>query len=124
FAIVVENASWATTKEVPSAGQANASPAEGEKNTNPTTKDAEPNLHDELVDLLGIDFVTQYYNKKLLYDKYCVKMLKRRKSSKITNCDVHTQKGSISLKVYSEDGIIEVILNLKVNDLHLAEWRE
>ncbi|GJU68737.1 hypothetical protein Tco_1254996 [Tanacetum coccineum] len=124
FATVVENASGATTKDVPSAGQATASPAEGEKNTNPATTDAEPNLHDELVDLLGIDVVTQYYNKKLLYDKYCDKMLKRRKSSKITNCDVLTQKGPISLKVHREDGTNKVISNVKVSDLHLAEWRE
>ncbi|GKE04459.1 hypothetical protein Tco_1396477 [Tanacetum coccineum] len=55
-------------------------------------------VKNELVDLIGIDVVTQYYNKKLLYDKYCDKMLKRRKISKITNCDV--------------------------SDLHLAEWRE
>ncbi|GJV34952.1 hypothetical protein Tco_1407429 [Tanacetum coccineum] len=51
-------------------------------------------------------------------------MLKRRKSSKIINCDVITQKGPISLKVYREDETIEVIANLKVSDLHLAEWRE
>ncbi|GJX19122.1 hypothetical protein Tco_0221799 [Tanacetum coccineum] len=94
FATVVENASEATTKDVPSAGQATASPAEGEKNT----KDAETNLKDELVDLLGTNVVTQYYNKKLLFDKYCDKMLKRKKSPKITNC--------------------------KVSDLHSAEWRE
>ncbi|GKD30394.1 hypothetical protein Tco_1241172 [Tanacetum coccineum] len=42
FASVVENASGATTKDVPSAGQETTSPAEGEKNT---TKDAEINLH-------------------------------------------------------------------------------
>ncbi|GKG35887.1 hypothetical protein Tco_0441041, partial [Tanacetum coccineum] len=30
----------------------------------------------------------------------------------------------ISLKVYKEDETIEVIANFKVNDLHLAEWRE
>ncbi|GJU71855.1 hypothetical protein Tco_1263260 [Tanacetum coccineum] len=124
FATMVENASGATTKDVPLAGQATASPAEGEKNTNPAKTDAEPNLHDELVDLLGIDVVTQYYNKKLLYDKYCDKMLKRRKSSKITNYDVLTQKGPISLKVHREDGKIKVISNVKVSDLHLAEWRE
>ncbi|GJU48504.1 hypothetical protein Tco_1218059 [Tanacetum coccineum] len=52
FSTVVENASRATTKGVPSAGQATASPVEGEKNTNPATTDAEPNLHDVLVDLL------------------------------------------------------------------------
>nr|GEU81609.1 retrovirus-related Pol polyprotein from transposon TNT 1-94 [Tanacetum cinerariifolium] len=43
------NASATTTKDVPLAGQATASPAEREKNT----KDAETNLKDELVDLLG-----------------------------------------------------------------------
>ncbi|GJZ90478.1 hypothetical protein Tco_0662405, partial [Tanacetum coccineum] len=58
-ATVVENALGATNKDVPSAGQATASPAEGEKNTNQATKDAEPNLHDKLVDLLGIDVMTQ-----------------------------------------------------------------
>ncbi|GJT69600.1 hypothetical protein Tco_1028886 [Tanacetum coccineum] len=124
FATMVENASRATTKDVPSASQATASPAEGEKNINPATTDAEPNLHDELVDLLGIDVVTQYYNKKLLYDKYYDKMLKRRKSSKITNCDVLAQKGHISLKVHREDVTNEVISNVKLSDLHLAEWRE
>ncbi|GJT26859.1 hypothetical protein Tco_0907134 [Tanacetum coccineum] len=58
FTIVAENAST-TTKDVPLAGQATASPAEGEKNT----KDADTNLKDELVDLLGKNVVTQYYTK-------------------------------------------------------------
>ncbi|GJU35739.1 hypothetical protein Tco_1184093 [Tanacetum coccineum] len=118
FATMVENASGATTKDIPSVGQATASPAEGEKNT---TKDAETNLQNELVDLLGIDMVEQHHNKKLLFDKYYDKMLKRRKSSKIINCDVITQKGPILLKVYREDRTIEVIANFKVGDLHLAE---
>ncbi|GKE37161.1 hypothetical protein Tco_1460566 [Tanacetum coccineum] len=61
FATVMENASEATTKDVPSTGQATASPAEGKKNT---TKDAETNLQNELVDLLGIDVVEQYHKKK------------------------------------------------------------
>nr|GEV38076.1 hypothetical protein [Tanacetum cinerariifolium] len=60
FTTVVENASRVTTKDVPSAGQATTSPAEGEKNT----KDADTNLKDELVDLLGNNVVTQYYTKK------------------------------------------------------------
>ncbi|GJU70295.1 hypothetical protein Tco_1256554 [Tanacetum coccineum] len=94
FSIVVENASGATTKEVSSAGQATAPPAKGEKNT---TKDAKTNLQNGLVDILGIDVVEQYHNNKLLFDKYCDKM---------------------------EDGTIEVIKNFKVNDIHLAEWRE
>ncbi|GJX04076.1 hypothetical protein Tco_0189992 [Tanacetum coccineum] len=80
---VVETASGAASKNVPSAGQATASPTKGEKNTNPAIRDAEPtNLYNELVDLLGIDFVTQ------------------------------------------EDGTVEVIPNVKVNDLHLAKWKE
>ncbi|GKB92404.1 hypothetical protein Tco_0964676, partial [Tanacetum coccineum] len=42
FASIMENASHtATGKGVPSAGPTTASPAEGEKNTNPATKDAE-----------------------------------------------------------------------------------
>ncbi|GJW72515.1 hypothetical protein Tco_0129432 [Tanacetum coccineum] len=123
FANITENASHiAKSKGVPSAGPTTASLAEKEKNTNPTAKDAESkNLHDELVDLLGIDIVTQYYNKKLLYDKYYDKMLKRRKSSKIINCDVLTQKSPITLQVYRENGTIKVIPNIKVSDLHLAE---
>nr|GEU61527.1 hypothetical protein [Tanacetum cinerariifolium] len=100
--------------------QTSASPVEGEKNT----KDAETKLKDELVDLLGTNVVTRYYNKKLLFDKYYEKMLKRKKSHNITNYEVLTKKGPITLKIYREDGSKEVILNLKVSDLHLAEWRE
>nr|GEX38954.1 reverse transcriptase domain-containing protein [Tanacetum cinerariifolium] len=69
-------------------------PAEGEKDT-------DTNLKNELVDLLGIDIVIQYYKKKLLYERYCEKMKKRRQSSKIINCDVLTKKGSISLKLFA-----------------------
>ncbi|GJY51577.1 hypothetical protein Tco_0442424 [Tanacetum coccineum] len=90
FATVVETASGATTADVPSACQATALPTEGEKNT----KDAETNLKDELVDLLGTN---------------------------IANCEVLTKKGPITLKIYREDGSEEVISNLKVSDLHLAE---
>ncbi|GKC81398.1 hypothetical protein Tco_1137115 [Tanacetum coccineum] len=117
FATVVENVSGAITKDVSSAGQATASPTEGEKNT----KDAETNWQNELVDLLGIDVVEQYNKKKLLFDKYCDKMLKRRKSSKIINCDVITQKGPISLKVYREDESIEVIANIKLESLKVLQ---
>ncbi|GJS65796.1 hypothetical protein Tco_0680360 [Tanacetum coccineum] len=100
FATVVENALKATTKDVPSAGQATASPTKGEKNT----KDAKTKLKDELINLLSTNVVTQYYNKKLLFDKYCDKMLKRKKSPKITNCEVLTKKGPITLNIYREDG--------------------
>nr|GEW60004.1 hypothetical protein [Tanacetum cinerariifolium] len=60
FASIMENASYtATSKGVPSVGPATASPTEGEKNTNPATKDAKTtNLHNESVDLLSIDLVT------------------------------------------------------------------
>nr|GEX98454.1 hypothetical protein [Tanacetum cinerariifolium] len=54
FATMVENASGATSLNVPSAGKTVASPAEGEKNT----KDVDTNLKDELVDLLGENVVT------------------------------------------------------------------
>ncbi|GJR10701.1 retrovirus-related pol polyprotein from transposon TNT 1-94 [Tanacetum coccineum] len=83
---------FATLVEKASTNKATASPVEREK-------DVDTNLKNELVDLLGIDIVTQYYNKKLLYEKYCEKMKKRRQSSKIINCDVLTKKGPISLKV-------------------------
>ncbi|GJW80676.1 retrovirus-related pol polyprotein from transposon TNT 1-94 [Tanacetum coccineum] len=128
FATSVENASSkATNKSVPSAGQSkgkevmSSKDAEEEKTESGeqihlTTKKIEEQkrieeslkaelakqevekVKDELVDLMDIDVMTQYYNKKFMYDKYCNKMLKRRKSSKITNCDV--------------------------SDLHLAKWRE
>nr|GEV47723.1 hypothetical protein [Tanacetum cinerariifolium] len=59
FATLVENTSGATTTGVTSADKATASLAEGEK-------DADTNLKNELVDLLGIDIITQYYNKKYI----------------------------------------------------------
>nr|GEV46790.1 carotenoid cleavage dioxygenase 1 [Tanacetum cinerariifolium] len=101
-------------------GKATALPAEEEKNT----KEADTNLKNELVNLLGIDVVTQYYNKKVLYERYCEKMKKRRQISKIINCDVLTKKGPISLKIYRKDGTAKVIENFKASDLHLAKWRE
>nr|GEW76583.1 putative ribonuclease H-like domain-containing protein [Tanacetum cinerariifolium] len=100
---------YSTTEDVPSAGQATASPAEGEKNI----KNADTSLKDDLVDLLGKNIVTQYYTKKLLFDKYYDKMLKRKKIPKITNCKVLTKKGPITMKIYRKDGSDEVISNLK-----------
>ncbi|GKB43267.1 hypothetical protein Tco_0888209 [Tanacetum coccineum] len=118
FVTLMENASGATSTNVPLAGKATALPTEREKNT---SKDAKTNLQKQLIDLLGIDVVEQYHNKKLLFDKYYDKMLKRRKSSNIINYDVLTQKGPISLKVYREDGTTEVIDNLKVGKyLHFS----
>ncbi|GKB44294.1 ribonuclease H-like domain-containing protein [Tanacetum coccineum] len=119
FATMVENA-LGVSLNVPSTGKATASPTEGEKNT----KDAETNLQKQLIDLLGIEVVEQYHSKKLLFDKYYDKMLKRKKRPKITNCEVLTKKGPITLKIYGEDGSDEVISNIKVSDLHSAGWRE
>nr|GEY96186.1 hypothetical protein [Tanacetum cinerariifolium] len=79
---------------------------------------------EELVGLLGPEVVNKYYNDKLQFDKYCNKMLNRRAESRITNCDVLTKKGPITLKVYREDGTSEVIPNFKASDLHLGEWIE
>ncbi|GJT40214.1 hypothetical protein Tco_0940079 [Tanacetum coccineum] len=120
--LINQSSQKAKDKGVLLAGKSNASPAKGEKNTYSATK--EENLKNDLVNLMGIDVMEEYHKKKLLYDKYCDKMLKRRKSPKITNCDVLTKKGPITLKVYREDGTDEVVSNFKVSDLHLAKWRE
>nr|GEV61800.1 hypothetical protein [Tanacetum cinerariifolium] len=120
FANMVENASGVARMNVRSVGQATASFTEGEKNT----KDANTNLKDELIDLLGKNVVTRYYTKKLLFDKYYDKILKRKKSPKITNYKVLTKKGHITSKNIQGSESDEVITNLKVSDLLLAEWRE
>ncbi|GKD64886.1 hypothetical protein Tco_1306994 [Tanacetum coccineum] len=75
----------------------------------------------ELVDLLGPEVVNKYYNEKLQYDRYCDKVLNRRAKSRITNCDVLTRNGPITLKVYRENGISEIILNFNASDLHLGK---
>ncbi|GJT57799.1 hypothetical protein Tco_0992853 [Tanacetum coccineum] len=79
---------------------------------------------EELIDLLGLEVVNKYYNDKLQYEKYYDKMLNKRAALRITNCDVLTRKGPITLKVYKEDGTSEIIPNFKASDLHLAKWRE
>nr|GEY22602.1 hypothetical protein [Tanacetum cinerariifolium] len=58
------------------------------------------------------------------YDKYYDKILNRRPVSRITNYDVFTRKGPITVKVYREDGTSKIIPNFKASDLHLGEWRE
>ncbi|GKB16472.1 hypothetical protein Tco_0850395 [Tanacetum coccineum] len=79
---------------------------------------------EELIDLLGPEVVNKYYNDKLQYDRYCDKMLNRRAKSRITNYDILTRKGPITLKVYREDDTSEIIPEFKASDLHLGEWRE
>ncbi|GJX10541.1 hypothetical protein Tco_0200400 [Tanacetum coccineum] len=79
---------------------------------------------EELIDLLGIDVVTNVYKAKIKYDKYCDKMLNIRLLSRITNYDVLTKKGLITLNVYRDDGTDEVIPNFKANYLHLSERRK
>ncbi|GKA20817.1 hypothetical protein Tco_0700806 [Tanacetum coccineum] len=79
---------------------------------------------EELIDLLGPKVVNKYYNDKLQYDRYCDKMLNRRAKSRITNYDILTRKGPITLKVYRLDDTSEIIPEFKANDLHLGEWRE
>ncbi|GJZ13266.1 hypothetical protein Tco_0548496 [Tanacetum coccineum] len=81
-------------------------------------------IREELVDLLGPDVVSKYYNAKLQYDKYCDKMLNKRAKSRITNRDVLTRKGPITPKVYREDGASEIIPDFQASDLHLGERRE
>ncbi|GKE09015.1 hypothetical protein Tco_1412566 [Tanacetum coccineum] len=88
--------------------QAKQPPTEGEKNT----KDAETNLQNELVDLLSIDVVEQYHNKKLLSDKYCDKMLKRIKILKIINCS-----SASALQVLRRLGSIFTSVNAAVQKL-------
>ncbi|GJX73854.1 hypothetical protein Tco_0312449 [Tanacetum coccineum] len=105
------------SESVPSASKSTASHAEGEKNTNPA-KDAETS---NLVDFMGIDVVEEYHQKKLLYNKYYDKMLKRKKSPKITNCEVLTRKCPIILKIFREDGYEEVITNLKTRMDYLTQ---
>ncbi|GJW96413.1 hypothetical protein Tco_0178221 [Tanacetum coccineum] len=76
---------------------------------------------EELIDLLGPEVVKKYYNDKLQYDKYCDKMLNRRSKSRITNYDILTRKGPITLKVYREDDTSEIIPKFKASNLHLAK---
>nr|GEZ03597.1 reverse transcriptase [Tanacetum cinerariifolium] len=76
---------------------------------------------EEFIDLVGPEVLNKYYNDKLQYDRYCDKMINRIVESKISNCDVLTKKGPITLKVYKEDDTSKIILNFKASDLHLGE---
>ncbi|GJY36416.1 hypothetical protein Tco_0421794 [Tanacetum coccineum] len=78
----------------------------------------------ELINLLGQEVVEQCYKNKIKHDKYCDKMLNRRATLRITNCDIRTRKGPMALKVYREDDKSEIITDFRANNLHLIEWRE
>nr|GEX45357.1 hypothetical protein [Tanacetum cinerariifolium] len=79
---------------------------------------------EKLIDLVGIDLVTNVYKTKMKYDKYYDKMLNRRALERIINCDIISKgKGPITLKVYTKNGSNKIIPNFKASDLHLAEWR-
>ncbi|GKB41896.1 hypothetical protein Tco_0886838 [Tanacetum coccineum] len=65
---------------------------------NKKAKRKKEEMKDELINLLGVDVVKKYYKTKLQYDKHCDKMLNRRAQSRITNYDVLTRKGLITLK--------------------------
>nr|GEV57257.1 zinc finger, CCHC-type [Tanacetum cinerariifolium] len=123
FATMVENASGATTTDVPSAGKATTTPAEGEKNT----KDADTNLKNELVDLLGIDVVTQYYNKKVYKARKIFLYAKRNKAislgkgaSKVRR-EVHTLflKGLYLGEIVGQELQFSLVDNSKLNDVDL-----
>ncbi|GJU94578.1 hypothetical protein Tco_1319334 [Tanacetum coccineum] len=74
---------------------------------------------EELINLLGLEVMSKYYNDKLQYDKYCDKMPNRRTESRITNYDILTRKGQITLEVYREDDTTEIIPEFIANSLHL-----
>nr|GEX35759.1 reverse transcriptase domain-containing protein [Tanacetum cinerariifolium] len=57
--------------------------------------------------------------KKLLYERYCKKMKKRRQSSKIINYDVLTKKGSISLKLCKKKLFCSVTTGLNLGYLYI-----
>ncbi|GKD35820.1 hypothetical protein Tco_1251329, partial [Tanacetum coccineum] len=78
---------------------------------------------EELINLLGLKVMSKYYNDKLQYDKYYDKMPNRRTESRITNYDILTRKGQITLEVYREDDTSEIIPEFIANSLHLSEWR-
>nr|GEX29821.1 hypothetical protein [Tanacetum cinerariifolium] len=123
--------SKAGDQSVPSVGQADTRPTEGGKDTNQATNSKLFQKREEYakakaakqegevrkaepVDLLGLEVVKKYYNDKLQYDKYCDIILNRRAVSRITNYDVLTRKGPITLKVYREDGT-------RMDYIHMSE---
>nr|GEX90472.1 hypothetical protein [Tanacetum cinerariifolium] len=68
----------------------------------------------------SVDVVKKMYMDKIKYDKYCLMMLNRKAQGKIINYDMLSRgKGPITLKVYRDDGLEEIIQNFKASDLEL-----
>nr|GFD20071.1 hypothetical protein [Tanacetum cinerariifolium] len=99
----------AHNKGVPSASKSTASPAEEEKNTNLVTKDVELA---NLVDLMDFDVVKEYHKKKLLYNKYYDKIVKRKKSPKITDCETRLDQ------LTQTEQELKIDLNKSLNELN------
>ncbi|GJZ89310.1 hypothetical protein Tco_0661092 [Tanacetum coccineum] len=75
-----------------------------------------------LIDILGHSVVDKVYKDKVKYEKYCLKMMNIKAQGKIINYDLLSrEKGLISLKVYQDDGLYEIINNFKINALHQNE---
>nr|GEU82782.1 hypothetical protein [Tanacetum cinerariifolium] len=68
--------------------------------------------------------INQQKKIKEEYDRYCDKMLNRRVKSRITNFDILTRKGPVTLKLYREDYTSEIIPEFKASDSHLGKCRE
>ncbi|GJZ16574.1 hypothetical protein Tco_0552251, partial [Tanacetum coccineum] len=124
---------------VPSVGQAGSHPAEGEKNTQqvtisyPLKRSSQPER-----ELIKKDKGKEAMSSKDLEEEKTKSdsdddtinltslMVESSKKKKLKKFDLVTEqeKGPITLKVYREDGIDEVIPKFKAIDLHLSERRE
>ncbi|GJZ75139.1 hypothetical protein Tco_0639604 [Tanacetum coccineum] len=87
FATLMGNTSGATATGVPLADKATTSPAEGEK-------DADTNMKNELVDLLGIDIVTQEDGTAKVIEKFKVSDLQLAEWREVVQaCPDRKEKG-------------------------------
>ncbi|GKA54122.1 hypothetical protein Tco_0753071 [Tanacetum coccineum] len=86
-------------------------------------------------ELKRFDFVTedgehvhltkeQVSAQKKIEEEAKAKAGRREAKSRITNCDILTRKGPITLKVYREDDSSEIIPEFKASNLQLGKWRE
>ncbi|GKA43877.1 hypothetical protein Tco_0736601 [Tanacetum coccineum] len=127
FAHAIESSSQkASDTSVPSAGQADTRPAEGENPLKTTlqpegeqVKDKSKKVvsHEEMVkETVKVDAETSKINKAKqdLIDLLGFDVVE----------NMYIDKVPITLKVYRDDGSDEVIQNFKASDLHLGEWKE